>query len=203
VGFFSGIIDRISDTLRRRRIRNEEIRKRRALEEKKAVEKQIQEKKERDALYRVGNEFEDYVKGMYSPDRFEITHRTPTNDDTGGSFVGSMMLPDLCFRERSTGREFWVECKYRSQADEHGLIEWCTEEQLHRYKRTRFNSRSPVFVMIGIGGGPDSPNRVYCLNIDRINFTTLFYGTYCKNRIYLGNVSSLKQMYYIDSLSNT
>ncbi len=30
--------------------------------------------------------------------------------------------------------------------------------------------------MIGLGGTVQNPEKIFCLNLDRINFTTLYYG---------------------------
>ena len=72
-----------------------------------------------------------------------------------------MVYPDLRFRERSTGRRFWVEVKYRARAEENGKITWCNENQLRHYKRTMYETGEPVFIMIGVGGsGGDADDKV-------------------------------------------
>lgn len=39
-----------------------------------------------------------------------------------------------------------------------------------------YETRNPVFIMIGLGGTVQNPEKIFCLNLDRINFTTLYYG---------------------------
>lgn len=149
--------------------------------------------------FRIGNEFEDYVIRMFDPRRFELIHRTPTNRDTDGRFVQSMAYPDLRFREISSGNTFWVEVKYRSRTEERGNITWCSYPQLRNYKNARYISEEPVFIIIGVGGNTHDPDRVFTLNLDRVNYTTLYYRTYANNRLFFGKISSLDQLRTISS----
>ena len=110
-----------------------------------------------------------------------------------------MIYPDLRFRDKMTGRKFWVEVKYRSHTEPDGSVVWCADNQLTNYKRTMYESREKVFIMLGIGGTVQKPDKVYCLDLDNINFTKLFYGTYKNHRIMFGTVESLKQLEYISS----
>lgn len=179
--------------------RETERRRRREREERLQIQK-MEEEKERRFLYRLGNDFESYVISMFNPEKFELIHRTPTNDDTNGMYVESMRLPDLRFRERSTGRSFWVECKYRTRTEDLGNIGWCTEKQLKNYKHTHYSTRDTVFIMIDLGGSVMAPNKVFCLNLERINFTKLFYSTYCTNRVKVDEIESYQQLLEISEL---
>ena len=170
---------------------------RREEERKRLEEIRRREEEHRRAMYRKGNEFEEYVRNMFPEEKFELIHRTPTDEDTGGRYVHSMIYPDLRFRERSTGRRFWVEVKFRSRTEQDGSIIWCTDNQLTNYKRAMFDTREKVFIMIGIGGTVQNPSKVYCLNLEDINFTTLFYRTYKDHRIMFGTVESFRQLCYI------
>lgn len=147
-------------------------------------------KRQRDFLYKLGNDFEDTVASLFDPSLFRIIHRTPRDDETGGQYVRGMTYPDLRFVEIATGRSFWVECKFRAHVGPKWEVEWCSREQLTRYKRTMHKFDEKVFIAMGLGGTPQDPERIYILDLDRINFTTLFYGTYKNNRIY-GGISSL------------
>lgn len=75
--------------------KREDKRLQRNLEAEKLRRIREREQEEEYFLYRLGNDFEDHVINMFDPDRFELIHRSPTNDDTGGRFVKSMILPDL------------------------------------------------------------------------------------------------------------
>lgn len=150
--------------------------------------------------FRIVNEFEDYVIRMFDPHRFELIHRTPTNRDTDGKFVSSMVYPDLRFREISTGRTFWVEVKYRSHTEESGNITWCTHNQLHNHKMAKTTSNEPVFIVIEIGGCTNNPDKIYGIKLDRVDFTTLYHRTYVNNRIYYKKINSFDQLRFISSL---
>lgn len=176
-----------------------ERRLRREKEERLRILKEAEEKEKR-FLYRLGNDFESYVITMFDSERFDLIHRTPTNEDTGGRYVSSMRLPDLGFRERSTGRRFWVECKYRARTEDLGTITWCTDNQLRNYKRTYYGTGDTVFIMIGLGGHVRAPDKVFCLNLERINFTRLFYGTYSTNRVTYDKIESYQQLLEISEL---
>ena len=149
--------------------------------------------------FRIGNEFEDYVIRMFDPRSFELIHRTPTNRDTNGKFVQSMAYPDLRFREISTGKQFWVEVKYRSRTEERGNITWCSYPQLCSYRNAREISGEPVFIVIGVGGNTHDPYMIFTLNLDRVNYTTLYYRTYANNRLFFGKISSFEQLRTISS----
>ena len=204
--FLDGLLKFFHDWSENRRIEADK----RRIEKKRREAERRQEQQRREAerrraeeykrqMYRKGNDFEDYVRNMFPPESFELIHRTPTNDDTGGRYVHSMIYPDLRFRDRKTGRKFWVEVKYRSHAEEDGSIVWCADNQLTNYKRTMYESREKVFIMLGVGGTVQKPDKVYCLDLENINFTMLFYGTYKNHRIMFGKVESLKQLEYLAS----
>ena len=198
MSFLSPIIERISSALEKWRIRRQEEKERRRIEREQRLEQQRREEEQRRFLYRLGNDFEDYVITMFDPEKFELIHRTPTNDDTNGRFVHSMVYPDLRFREIATGRKFWVEVKFRAHTEDRGVITWCNDNQLRNYKKTMYESRNPVFIIIGLGGIVQNPEKIYCLNLDRIHFTTLYYGTYVHNRVMNRRIESFEEMIAID-----
>lgn len=112
MSLLSSIRERISSSFERWRNRRQEEKERKQIERERRLEQQRREEEQRKFLYRLGNDFEDYVITMFNPEKFELIHRTPTNDDTNGRFVHSMVYPDLRFREIATGRKFWVEVKF-------------------------------------------------------------------------------------------
>ena len=106
MSLLSSIRERISSSFERWRNRRQEEKERKQIERERRLEQQRREEEQRKFLYRLGNDFEDYVITMFNPEKFELIHRTPTNDDTNGRFVHSMVYPDLRFREIATGRRF-------------------------------------------------------------------------------------------------
>ena len=112
MSLLTSIRERISSSFERWRNRRQEEKERKQIERERRLEQQRREEEQRKFLYRIGNDFEYYVITMFNPEKFELIHRTPTNDDTNGRFVHSMVYPDLRFREIATGRKFWVEVKF-------------------------------------------------------------------------------------------
>lgn len=135
-----------------------------------------------DLFYRQGNDFEGYAIGLFDPGRYELIHRTPRHDETGGRFVKGMELPDLRFRDLMTGECFWVECKWRSHTGPRGEVTWCTEIQRRRYLDAGRMTGERVYVILGIGGTPTHPGEVYLMDIGTIPWCTLFRGTYVRYR---------------------
>jgi len=77
------------------------------------------------------------------------------------------------------------------------------DNQLRNYKKTMYESRNPVFIMIGLGGTVQNPEKIFCLNLDRINFTTLYYGTYVHNRVINCRIESFEELIDIDGKAET
>ena len=203
MGFLRNLIDSFNAFLEKRREKRRIEQERRRIERERRLEEERRRQEQERFLYRLGNDFEDYVIGMFDPEKFELIHRTPTNDDTNGRFVHSMVYPDLRFREIATGRKFWVEVKFRARTEDRGVITWCNDNQLRNYKKTMYESRNPVFIMISVGGTVRYPASIYLLNMDRIHFTTLFYRTYHGNRVYSRQIDSLDSMFEISELKTT
>jgi hypothetical protein len=173
--------------------------RRRREERERLLAEIAEQKRQRDFLYRLGNDFEDTVASMFDPAVFELIHRTPRDDEAHGRYVRGMELPDLRFREIATGRRFWVECKFRAHPREDWSIEWCSRKQLTAYKRTMHEYREPVLVMIGLGGTVQNPEHIYCLDVRDVNYTVLFYGTYKDKRVHM-RPSNLDALLYIANL---
>ena len=120
----------------------------------------------------VGDEFEQYVrKYLFPKERYDLVRRTHDYNANKTDFVESSKEPDYRFRSRRSGREFWVEAKYRSQLHK-GAVEWCKPYQLERYKA--IDRAVPVFVAIGLGGQPESPLHVYIVPLKDVRYTRLF-----------------------------
>lgn len=134
-------------------------------------------------LFKLGNEFEETVISMFDWSGFYLISRSPRYDGQTNWYEHDMECPDLHFMEPSTGRGFWVECKYRSFVNYDLSIDLCTRRQLAKYRETMICTREPVLFMIGLGGDARRPECMYCLDLRRVNFTNLFYSTYKHNRI--------------------
>ena len=95
--------------------------------------------------YKRGKQFEDWALRLFPAESFNIIHKTVGGADLDGRYTEDCVYPDYKFRDRATGKEFWVECKYRSHRGEKGSLEWTDQIHLQRYKRIR-NSCSSISI---------------------------------------------------------
>ena len=61
-----------------------------------------------------------------------------------------------------------MECKWREKFRD-GKIEWADEDQIDRYINFQSSRNNTVFVVIGVGGQPGSPEKVYVTPLDEIS----------------------------------
>lgn len=121
--------------------------------------------------YVKGDEFEHCVrKHLFTREEYDLVAQTHDYKANENDFVESSKDPDFKFRSRRSGREFFVEVKYRS-GFRRGAVEWCKPYQLERYKEIA--TAVPVLVAIGVGGRPESPEHVYIVPVEEIRYRTL------------------------------
>ena len=119
-----------------------------------------------------GDDFEDYVrKYIFPPDRYELIHRTHSYTDNKNDYIESTLYPDFLFRCIETGKEFYVEAKYRS-GFYNDKAEWTYPKQLKRYQE--INKKKPVFLCLGLHGKPKSPEFVFIIPMSKLKYTGLF-----------------------------
>jgi hypothetical protein len=121
--------------------------------------------------FKTGEKFENYVRQLLFIDKHydlvERTHNYVTNKD----HVESSLKPDFTFRDKVTKKEFYVEAKFRTGVF-NGKIMWCNEKQLARY--LEHNKQKPVFLILGVGGDPKSPEFVSLIPLAQAKYTGLF-----------------------------
>ena len=144
--------------------------------------------------YKRGKQFEDWALYLFPAESFNIIHKTVGGADLDGRYTEDCIYPDYKFRDRATGKEFWVECKYRSHRGEKGSLEWTDQIHLQRYKRIRKETGIPVFILIGLGGYPDDPEELLFFNLDKAPYATLFYSIQSDMQTYPTAYHSLKEM---------
>ncbi|MFH1031409.1 MAG: hypothetical protein V1767_02430, partial [Chloroflexota bacterium] len=102
--------------------------------------------------YVKGDAFENYIrKNLFVKDRYDLVQKTHDYTTNKGDFVENTKEPDFKFRSIKTGKEFFVEAKYRSSYRENA-IEWCKPFQLKRYKE--IDKKTPVYLALGVGEEP-------------------------------------------------
>lgn len=121
-----------------------------------------------------GDVFEEYVSRLFPECEYEILHYTPGKDVLSGRGIKSREYPDFQILHRPTGKTFWIECKYRSRLYD-GKLVWAKDWQLERYKSFQEEHRpEKVYVIVGFGGLPMRPKRMYCFPLDMIDYPALY-----------------------------
>ncbi|MDO5861798.1 MAG: hypothetical protein Q4Q58_03275 [Thermoplasmata archaeon] len=124
--------------------------------------------------YVIGKRFEDTALRIFPEDGFSIVHKTVGAADLNGRATEDCIYPDYKFRDLTTGRVFWVECKYRSSRYN---LSWTDEEHRSRYLRIEAETGITVYVLLGVGGTPERPDTLHFFALDRMPYTTLYDST--------------------------
>jgi hypothetical protein len=124
--------------------------------------------------FMVGLRFEDYVSDLFSDKYFSIVEKTHSAETNQERYVESSMNPDFVFRYNPTGELFAVECKYRSNLNNEGLLKWSYPEQMKRYKDFSYKRRIPVFIVIGLGGYDNEPKEMFNIPLEEAKYPDLY-----------------------------
>ena len=117
--------------------------------------------------------FEQYVADLFAPSYFSLYDCTRDNFKMFGRPVESDQNPDLTMRCILTNELFSIECKFRSSAN-NDKVNWARNDQIINYLSYAAKNRRPVFVVIGLGGSPDNPDRMFCLPIEEARYPDLY-----------------------------
>jgi len=120
-----------------------------------------------------GNDFESYVVKLFDARYFSVVQWSTDIARKHDRFVEADMDPDLVMRYEPKGEKFCVECKFRSGLYENKL-NWSKPQQLQRYQDYAREHRLPFFVVIGLGGDPTHPERMFCIPLEEAKYPNLF-----------------------------
>lgn len=117
--------------------------------------------------YGKGYSFEDYIASLFPSYDWVIADKTRDYSKKFNRLVESDSNPDFTFRHIKTNKTFAIECKYRSYFYEGGF--GLTYKQLKNY--TNFSSKNniPVFVVLGVGGSPKKPQKLFSIPITNLD----------------------------------
>jgi len=130
--------------------------------------------------FMVGLRFEDYVSDLFSPKYFSLVEKTHSTETNQERYVESSMNPDFVFRYEPSGELFAVECKYRSNLNNEGLLNWSYPEQMKRYQEFSHKRRMPVFIVIGLGGIDNNPKKMFNIPLEEARYPTLYPSVFDK-----------------------
>jgi hypothetical protein len=120
-----------------------------------------------------GNDFETFVANKFSKKYFSIVEWTTDMMRKHDRYVESDSKPDLTMRYIPTDEKFCIECKFRSDLYQ-GALHWSNYNQLKRYQKHSKEEDIPFFVVIGLGGIPSDPERVFCIPIEEAKYPKLY-----------------------------
>lgn len=115
-----------------------------------------------------GNAFEKYIVQKFDQNYFQLLE-WQGDKIVNGIYPKSTMHPDLLVRLK--GKEeatFAVECKWRQNYFKGG-IEFASDEQVKRYKTFMLEKKIPVFIVVGLGGNAETPEKVFVIPLERLS----------------------------------
>jgi hypothetical protein len=125
-----------------------------------------------DTPNRKGSRFEAYVVTKFSRKYFRVLYWRG-DKNINGVYAESDRYPDLEmeFGLGENRTRFAVECKWRKKwFGEKSCIFWAKDRQIMNYNDYSRGRNIPVFVIIGVGGRPDSPEAVYIVPLCRLKY---------------------------------
>lgn len=121
-----------------------------------------------------GKRFEKFVIEKFDEKYFNIVEQTHSWQTNQNRYVESSMNPDYILRYKPTKEEFAVECKYRSQLNPKGMLEYCKQYQFERYKKFMETRKIPTFIVVGLGGVDDDPDDLFILPLKDLKYPALY-----------------------------
>ena len=122
--------------------------------------------------YEKGKQFEEYVKNLFNEQNFKLIDWRKSEKFEYNSLPKNHSDPDLELRFGRGQYKFAVECKWRQEFND-GIFWWDKKSiNLELYKKYSRENHIPVFIVIGIGGNPSSPKKMYVTPLERIRSTT-------------------------------
>lgn len=122
----------------------------------------------KDDSHRLGYEFERHVISLFGKE-FKVRTWAQDGQRTKPEIDFN---PDLEVEHLPSGTVFGVECKFRSGLFE-GNIAWAKEYQPEKYRRYAGQTGRKVFVVIGVGGKPESPEYLYSIPLWQAKYNFL------------------------------
>lgn len=116
-----------------------------------------------------GDDFEKFIVQKFNKEYFNIKEWAG-DKYVNGVYAETTLNPDLRieFKIGTTSEEFSVECKWRNNATS-GVLNFATANQIKRYKKFEHEQKHSVFIAIGLGGEPSSPEKLYIIPLQDID----------------------------------
>ncbi|WP_428330555.1 hypothetical protein [Mucilaginibacter sp.] len=122
--------------------------------------------------HKIGDAFEKYVREfLFIQDYYTLLEKTHDYQTNKGDYVQSSLKPDYTFQDHYTNGVFFVEAKFRTDLYIDKYV-WCNQNQLARYNEC--NKHYPVFIILGFGDDPSSPDALALLPLSKAKYTGLY-----------------------------
>src|SRR3989338_5434447 len=115
-----------------------------------------------------GRSFEGYIENLFRKNKEWKVGRDNSYRKLRKGWVESYGDPDFVFIHRRTNQKIAVECKYKEK--EYEKILWAYEDQIEHYQNFSTKEKIPVFVILGVGGRPKNPKRVFLAPLSQIKY---------------------------------
>ena len=115
-----------------------------------------------------GRLFEEYVIKLFSERYFELKEWRRSEKIIDPFLLSTYSNPDLELVFMGVKKHrFAIECKWKNKFID-GKIAWAPERKIRVYKEFQNKTGMPVFIAIGIGGSPSSPEKLFVTPLDHI-----------------------------------
>ena len=116
-----------------------------------------------------GVTFEGYVENLFDKKEWRIAESNAYRKL--GRWVELYSNPDFVFIHRKTNKRIAVECKYKSVSPkEDERFFWAYEDQIENYQSFSAKTGTPVFVVIGMGGRPKNPKKIFLAPLSLVKY---------------------------------
>ncbi len=113
-----------------------------------------------------GEKFEKFVLKKFDTKNFSIFKMTSPIKGPDSHYNENNLDPDFILRYIPSREKFAIEAKFRSDRYNSEMIEWCKAYQMPRYKRFEDEEKIPVYIVIGLGGIPDKPGKMFVVPLN-------------------------------------
>ena len=119
-----------------------------------------------------GKKFEQFVINLIDLNYFKINNYNRDNYNSLHVKIETDSDPDITIRHLDTNQLISLECKFR-QNMYNNKIRWAFAYQIRHYNEFSVKNNRPTFIVIGLGGYPDRPDKLYCIPLEHARLTNL------------------------------
>jgi len=122
--------------------------------------------------FKKGEQFEKYVEEVIFPEaHYELLHKTSDSKQNIRRYARKSMEPDFQFKCRVSGKEFYIEAKWRAKPykDKYEVL---SASQFESFPKLHSDT-VPIFIVFGYGGQAFKPDYLSLIPLNEIKATYL------------------------------